>query len=314
MNLSQNGAEKMSKIKVIWANRPVSNAEQLSQEHVHSCHQLYYIEEGSERYAVGDNDVIIKEGSCYIIPSGMAHHRIEMFSPRICCYELKLLIEDEALSRQLAEFLPPLENAYCYRETLDYVYRNWSSSDPEVTENIECLVTGLLMKFFIGKLQTAENNSKHILTDGYGEVTKSVITYVEQNFSQDFSLSELGKALSYNKNYLCTVFSKETGYSIVDYLNFVRIRYAVIFFVFYGQDVFTTFESNGFTNASHFSRTFKAMVGLAPRSFRKVFLSQGYDKIAHFFADEPILNYRKCSMKEAFDSLKSIGSIAASLI
>ena len=110
------------------------------------------------------------------------------------------------------------------------------------------------------------------------------------------------------------MFGKETGYSIVDYLNFVRIRYAVIFFVFYGQDVFTTFDSNGFSNASHFSRTFKSYVGISPRSFRKVFCSVGYDKIAHCFADEPILNYRKCSMDDAIKSLKSIGSIAASLL
>lgn len=304
----------MGKIKIIWANKPVSDAEQLSQEHSHRCHQLYYIEEGEELYAVGDKTVHIKEGSCYIIPAGTPHYRIEMLSPRICCYELKLLIEDEFLSRQLAEVLPPLRDAHCYKETLDYVFRNWSSSDQKVTENIECLVTGLLMKFFIGKLQTAENNSRHILTDGYSEVTRSVITYVEQNFSQSFSLSEMGKTLNYNKNYLCTVFSKETGYSIVDYLNFVRIRCAVIFFAFYGQDVFTTFESNGFTNASHFSRTFKSLVGISPRSFRKVFVSAGYDRIAHCFAEEPILNYRKCSMAEAFGSLKSIGAIAASLI
>ena len=301
----------MGKIKVIWANHPISDREQLSQEHVHSCHQLYYIEEGAERYAVGDNEVKIKEGSCYIIPAGTPHHRIEMYSPRICCYELKLLIEDDYLSGHLSEFLPPIENAFCYRETLDYVYRNWNSSDPEVIENIECLITGLLMKFFIGKLQSTENNSRHILTDGYSEVTRSVITYIEQNFSQNFSLTELGNALNYNKNYLCTVFSKETGYSIVEYLNFVRIRYAVIFFAFYGQDVFTTFESNGFNNASHFSRTFKSMVGISPRDFRKVFVSSGYDKIAHCFAEEPILNYRKCSMEDAFYSLKSIGRIAA---
>jgi|GEM_PF-6404748 len=304
----------MSSVKVIWANHPISDSAQVLQEHSHLCHQLYYIEEGEGLDAVGDKTVKIGAGCCYIIPAGVPHKRIEIISPRICCYELKLLIEDDFLSSQLSEFLPPLQNAFCYRDTLDYIFKNWSSSDQRVTENIECLVKGLLMKFFIGRLQTTENNSRHILTEGYSEVTRSVITYVEQNFSQVFSLTELGRALNYNKNYLCTVFSKETGYSIVDYLNFVRIRYAVIFFAFYGQDIFTTFESNGFTNASHFSRTFKSLVGIPPRSFRKVFASLGYDKIAHCFAEEPILNYRKCSMAEAFGSLKSIGAIADSLI
>ena len=147
-----------------------------------------------------------------------------------------------------------------------------------------------------------------------GAVTKLVLTYIEKHFPYRFSLQTMGQRLNYNKNYLCSVFHKDTGVSIVSYLNFIRIRRAIIFFAFYGQDVYTTCESVGFSNLSHFSRTFRAMVGVPPREFRKAFSQLSQEDAAKYFAGEGILNYRIRSMEEAFSSLSRSGEIALQIL
>ena len=129
-----------------------------------------------------------------------------------------------------------------------------------------------------------------------------------------FSLQTLGEQLNYNKNYLCSVFRKDTGISIVEYLNFIRIRQAIIFFAFYGQDVHTTCESVGFANLSHFSRTFKALVGVPPRDFRRAFSLLSQEDAARYFADERVLNYQICTMEEAMTSLHRSGQIALQIL
>ena len=100
----------------------------------------------------------------------------------------------------------------------------------------------------------------------------------------------------------------------MEYLNFVRIRVALIFFVFYRQDVFTACESVGFANLSHFSRTFKAMVGMPPREFRKAFSLLTQEEAAKYFTDEQFLSYQLCSMEDAFAALRHSGEVAMQIL
>ena len=97
-------------------------------------------------------------------------------------------------------------------------------------------------------------------------------------------------------------------------LNFIRIRHAVICFAFYGQDVGITCEVTGFSNPSHFSRTFKSMTGLSPREFRRAFMLCSAEANSKIFAEEPILGYRICALEEAINSLKHIGQIALQVL
>ena len=66
----------------------------------------------------------------------------------------------------------------------------------------------------------------------------------------------------------------------------------------------------GFSNLSHFSRTFKSLVGIAPRDFRRAFLQIGQQETAKYFTNEMILNYGLYSMDDALKSLGSIGKRA----
>ncbi len=115
---------------------------------------------------------------------------------------------------------------------LTYATENWNSRDPQNRTDIEYILSTVLLNFFVDTLHYAHKDSAHIITEDYSTLTKAILVYIEKNLSRPFSLQELGQQLSYNKNYLCSVFTKNTGVSIVEYLNFLRIRRAVIFFCF----------------------------------------------------------------------------------
>ena len=303
-----------ARVELIWANQTQLEAGQRMQSHLHACHQLYYILEGEAVFLIGGKRLPVQVGSCFLVPAMIPHEMLPIHAGKLRSYELKLFIKDPFLLSRLQAGYAEFRDAGTIGRLLAYVVENWNCRDGQNMKDIEYILSTVLLNFFLEQLHYANNDSAHILTAHYSAVTKSVLAYVEKHFPDPFSLQTLGEQLNYNKNYLCSVFRKDTEISIVEYLNFIRIRQAIIFFAFYGQDVHTTCESVGFANLSHFSRTFKALVGVPPRDFRRAFSLLSQEDAARYFADERVLNYQICTMEEAMASLSRSGQIALQIL
>jgi len=302
------------RVELIWANHGQLQAGQLMQQHYHACHQLYYILSGSAVFLIGSQPVEAKPGSCFLVPAGMPHQMLPVEQGPLEFLELKIFIKDPFLLDRLQSPPEPVTDDGACKRLITYAAENWNSRDAQNQTDIEYILSAVLLNFFVDKLHYAHKDSTHILTGDYSALTKAILVYIEKNFSRPFSLQELGQQLNYNKNYLCSVFVKDTGVTIVEYLNFVRIRRAVSFFAFYRQDVYTACESVGYANSSHFSRTFKAMVGMPPRNFRKAFSLLTQEEAAKYFTDERFLSYQLCTMEEAFASLRRSGEVAMQIL
>lgn len=302
------------RVELIWANRGQLQVGQQMQQHYHACHQLYYILSGTATFFIGDRQVLVEPGSCFLVPAQLPHRMLPVEGVPLQSLELKLFIKDPFLAQHLRTPTEPVTDGGTIERLLSYVVENWNSRDMQNSLDIEYILCTVLLNFFIDRLHYAHKDSAHILTDSYSAVTKAILVYIEKHFPHPFRLETLGQQLNYNKNYLCSVFTKNTGVSIIDYLNFVRIRRAVVFFAYYGQDVYTACESVGFANLSHFSRTFKMLVGMPPRDFRKAFSLLSQEEAARYFTDEPFLSYQPCTMEEAFTSLRRSGEVAAQIL
>ncbi len=303
-----------NRVDLIWAQRGQMDEGQFMQEHCHACYQMYYVLSGNATFVVGEETLRVSNGCCFIISETVPHKMHPLSKEGLRYYEIKLYIKDPFLKERLKP-LNVIENGSEILENmLNYVVDNWTCQDEQNLKDIEYILTTLILNFFVKELNYENKNSKRIITTGYSDITRSILVYIESYFSYKFNLESLGQNLNYNKNYLCYVFKKDTGVSIVDYLNFTRIRQAIIFFAYYSQDVYTTCESVGFSNLSHFSRTFKALVGIAPRDFRRAFSQIAIQGIEKYFADELILSYKTYTMAEALGSLKSIGQRAKELL
>lgn len=303
-----------SRVELIWANQSKMETAQRMQTHLHACHQLYYILEGTSTFVIGGRELAVQSGSCFLVPAMTPHEMLPIREGLLHSYELKLFIKDPFLLSRLQDSASVFADDGTIGRLLTYVVENWNCRDKQNVTDIEYILSTVLLNFFVDQLHYARSDSAHILTEHYSAATKSILVYIEKHFPYHFSLQALGQRLNYNKNYLCSVFRKDTGVSIVEYLNFIRIRRAIIFFAFYGQDVYTTCESVGFANLSHFSRTFKALVGVPPRDFRRAFMLLKQEDAARYFADERVLNYQICTMDEAMASLKRCGQIAMQIL
>lgn len=102
----------------------------------------------------------------------------------------------------------------------------------------------------------------------YRQVYK-IIQYIHDNYSEEICLDRLSKEFYINKYSLCKIFQKVTGYTPSQYLINWRIVKAKEFLL-NGKSVDQACAESGFNNLSHFSRTFKKLVGLSPKQFQQL--------------------------------------------
>jgi AraC-like DNA-binding protein len=103
---------------------------------------------------------------------------------------------------------------------------------------------------------------------GLNPTVKSIIDYLNDNFTFAVSLEQLSEEFHLNKYYLCQLFKKTTGTTINRYIVARRLARAKILLQ-QGYSVTETSEMCGFQNYTHFIRTFKKHCAVSPKQFLK---------------------------------------------
>lgn len=105
-----------------------------------------------------------------------------------------------------------------------------------------------------------------VLNSHYSTVY-NIMNYIHSNYCDDLSLNFLEKKFYINKFYLCTLFKEVTGYSPNQYIINCRIMKAKELLI-NNTSVEDVCSQTGFNNLSHFSRTFKKLIGESPKQFQ----------------------------------------------
>lgn len=113
-------------------------------------------------------------------------------------------------------------------------------------------------------------NKQLIDMSKYSNLTKSIIIYVDEHFNKRITLNQIAKDLGNNKSYICTLFKKETGITINNYMNLVRINMMIQLLYYTDMNISTLSKMCGFQSVSHFNRTFRQFTGYSPSEYKQV--------------------------------------------
>ena len=103
----------------------------------------------------------------------------------------------------------------------------------------------------------------------YSPTIRKVIMYINFNLTEDLGLQTIADQFSLNKNYLSTIFKKETGTSLTSYVNQKRVRNAIYLLNTSSLPVQNIAEACGFNDLNYFSRIFRQQVGMSPSNYRR---------------------------------------------
>ncbi|MCC8045744.1 MAG: helix-turn-helix domain-containing protein [Clostridiales bacterium] len=103
----------------------------------------------------------------------------------------------------------------------------------------------------------------------YSSLTQKVLTYISTDLSADLSLKNFSDLLSVNASYLSTLFKKEVGVPLTEYVNRSRIRHAQALLLGTDLPIKTIAQQCGIADIYYFSRLFKRITGTTPKAFRE---------------------------------------------
>ena len=102
----------------------------------------------------------------------------------------------------------------------------------------------------------------------HGDSVKRAIGYIKSRMSEPLTVDEIADHVKVSKYYFCREFHKETGYTVVKFINNLRCREAEKLLRGGEHTVGEIARMCGFENLSYFTRTFKSVVGCTPSELR----------------------------------------------
>ena len=271
---------------------------------------LIYVLRGAGTYSVNGELYPLKAGECFLVSSGALRALLPVKEAPFHIRVFRFDILDPALNQRLQLVSQTIPADSTLKSMLTYMINNWSSRDADVKRRVEAFSLAILNLFLIEQLPIAPTESSLVLTEGYSPATKKLLPYLEKSaFAEgdSNSLESLGQTFGYNKNYLSSVFSKDTGYSIPNYLHLIRMRVACIYFFFYQISVSEICELFCYSSLSYFNYVFKRFVGISPRDFSKACSKLNEEERSLVASTEPTLNYYAKPINEQFAALRHLG-------
>ncbi|MEK5398041.1 response regulator transcription factor [Paenibacillus sp. FSL K6-2859] len=141
-------------------------------------------------------------------------------------------------------------------------------SDISQSESMEGLILTIEQA-----MQEAINLLYQVKSNIYRKEVFRITEILQENVEKKITLDRLAQEVNMNVNYLCRVFKQDTGRSIVQYMNELKINKAIELLKLPDTRIKEVASQVGIDDPFYFNRVFKKIVGLSPSDFRKKLLA-----------------------------------------
>ena len=185
----------------------------------------------------------------------------------------------EELSALFTEFHPAREQVVNACANLYYFFLSYVEEDALIKEEmpypsvvmeilLECFTlkahTRWLLKFGSWVGNTMENFHRGSKTDKIVEAAKE---YVRENYGEKLTLAAIASKIGISQGYLSSVFKKQTGGNLNDYINQMKIEKAKELLEKLEYMMYEISDMLGFENPYYFSKVFKKLTGITPSEY-----------------------------------------------
>lgn len=243
--------------------------------HYHNSYEIYYLSEGNRKMLVEDRVYELIPGDIVFLRPNIIHRSMHS-GPHT---RINIVFTDEfmlsSFSQTSSEYLLSCFDAEFIRlnETEHKQFcKIFSELSAEYINNTPCFVSlAEILKLFIKAKARQENepfNRKNTLSKVSLNIN-SVVSYISAHYNKISSIDEIADACYINKSYLCRLFKKETGLTVFEYLNHIKINHSCELLKNTNDSITDIAVKCGFSSASYFSYTFKEIMNCSPSQYRK---------------------------------------------
>lgn len=149
-----------------------------------------------------------------------------------------------------------------YNKDLSYIHDNFTKRLEDIYEEeaIKNLAKDLI-ESYSNSLLDALSFSKNDLID-------KALKIINKEYMKGLTLEDLAKKLHLSKNYLCSLFKEETGFTFCQYLNTLKTNKAKKLLTEDKKTLEYISYECGFSSQAHFTMTFKKYTGKTPKEYK----------------------------------------------
>ncbi len=234
--------------------------------HHHDAFEIYFITAGNCTYFVDNRCYKMIPGDVIIIPEGVIHNTEYNGN-----HHLRLLINcsRQFIPASVISVLPSIGNLYRNSDIRDELMDIFKKIEEEYTRadnfSTDILRCYTYMLFFL----MARNKNQFDKSTAGNKYVERAISYIQNNFSNNISLSEISEVCSIHPEYFSRMFKKETGFGFCEYVNTLRLQKAESLLKQHSKMSVTEIAAEcGFDDSNYFSVKFKKMYGMPPKKMQ----------------------------------------------
>ena len=124
---------------------------------------------------------------------------------------------------------------------------------------------GMMDEMFLSYCQLVKKHSVR----NYSALIQQAIIYIDSDLEGDLSLNMLAEKLNVNGSYLSTLFKKEMGQTITDYITTKRVTLAMRLLGTTKMQIQAVAQKCGIPDVNYFTKKFKKATGRTPKEYRQ---------------------------------------------
>lgn len=248
-------------------------------DHFHDSYEIYYLLSGERHYYIHNRIYALEAGDLVFISKNQLHRTTARNRSR----HERILINFDDL------FLKPAESLALDWTDLfqgeSFLLRPTAHEQGEIADLLQAMLREqredalwskpylqtLLVQLLI-RLDRIRKAKPSDLTPEQSEGQRRVygiIEYLDARYSEKLTLGGIADHFFISSTYLCRIFKQTTGFTIIEYLNYVRVRETKKLLVETEWPMTRVAAGTGFESIAHFGRVFKGITGRSPLQYRK---------------------------------------------
>jgi AraC-like DNA-binding protein len=250
-------------------------------KHFHDKFEIYYLISGKRYYFIKDKTFLINKGHLVFIGEGEPHKTSDTGMPdheRILVYFTRDFLKMQNPSMDAILELLKGKRYYVLSLTMkeqQFVETIFNDMYVEAEKQLlgyEICLQGLLMRLlaFIARYTGNNEESSFVSHKPRHDKVSEIVQYINENYMESLSVPLISERFFTSQYYLSRIFKETTGFTLVEYINNVRVNEAKKLLSQSGLKAINIAEETGFGSLAHFNRVFKAVAGCSPLNYRKL--------------------------------------------